>query len=380
MPGGAGMPRRDRISATPGVDSNRPSCAMPDLLCTLVGGWRRWYFSAVSDNTGATEAVARIHHSAVAASAISAAWELGALDVLLRSGVLDVDDFADRRSLDRSATLSLFRALAAVDIVERDGSRVTPGPYFAEACRARSFFHWLSRGSAEVFRTLPEILRQPRRPGRSFGRDEAAIALACEEINAVSYDPWFWPVVDGLDFVPAAVADLGCGSGQRVLGLLRRFPQARGVGLDVAAPALTIARDRAEATGVAHRVTFQEADVTELDASTETFAGVELLTCFMMGHDLWPRQRCIGVLSRLLSVFPDARRFILGDATRTVGVADRDLPVFALAFELAHDAMGTYIPTREDWQAVFAESGWRVRTTHDIKIAANEVIFELEPR
>jgi SAM-dependent methyltransferase len=332
------------------------------------------------ENPEATGAVARIHHAAVAASAISAAWELGALDLLAESGGLDVEEFADRNALDRSATLSLFRALAAVDIVERSGTKVAPGVYFAEAYRTRSFFHWLSRGSAEVFRVLPEILRQENRSGAVVGRDDAAIAFACDEISAVSYDPWFWRVVARLDFIPAGVADLGCGSGQRVVEMLRRYPNARGIGIDVATSALAMARTRAAAAGVDHRVAFRAGDVTRLETGAATFRGVELLTCFMMGHDLWPRPRCVEVLSGFRSVFPDVRRFILGDATRTVGVADRDLPIFALAFELAHDAMGAFIPTIEDWQAVFAEAGWSVRTTQEIRIAANEVIFELEPR
>lgn len=76
-------------------------------------------------------------------------------------------------------------------------------------------------------------------------------------------------------------------------------------------------------------------------------------------------------------MFPNVRRFLLGDATRTVGVADRDLPVFTLGFELAHDMMGAFLPTTADWESVFEESGWRLLHKYWINIAAGEVIFEL---
>jgi len=321
--------------------------------------------------------VAQIFNSAVAASAIGAAWELGALDELAERGVLDAHEFATGHRLDPPSVVGMFRALAAVDVVERDETKVVPGAHFDEVLRTRSFFHWLTRGSGELFRDIPAVSRTDNRTGRFHRRDSAAIAFACREISALTYDPWFWAAVDTLDFEVTAAADLGCGSGERIRQILRRYPRARGLGLDVARPALDVAEAESRAAGLGDRVAFLEADVLSLRPRPE-FVGVDLLTCFMMGHDFWPRQRCVDTLRALREVFPSARRFLLGDATRTLGVADRELPVFTLGFEFGHDLMGTVIPTVEDWESVFAEGGWRLRTKHSIGIAAGEVIFELE--
>ncbi len=325
----------------------------------------------------AESAVARIFNASVAASAVSAAWEIGALDELSGHGVLDVNKFASERHLDRTAALALFRALAAVGIVERDDVKVVPAAHFAEVYRARSFFHWLSRGSADLFRRMPEVLVAENRVGDFRRRDSAAIAYACREISTFCYDPWFRKAVDGLDFEVTAVADLGCGSGDRVLQLLRRFPTARGVGVDIARPALASPADAAAAAELADRVLFVEADVLAMEPREE-FLGVELLTSFMMGHDFWPRQSCVATLRRLRELFPETRRFLLGDATRTVGIPDDELPVFTLGFEVAHDLMGTFIPTVADWESVFEEGGWLLRRKHTIDLAVGEVIFELE--
>jgi hypothetical protein len=62
---------------------------------------------------------ATIYNSAVAAWAIAAAWEIGALDELHRSGTLDAESFAARRGLDPAATAGMFRALASVGVVQR---------------------------------------------------------------------------------------------------------------------------------------------------------------------------------------------------------------------------------------------------------------------
>ncbi|MFJ1589226.1 methyltransferase domain-containing protein [Kitasatospora albolonga] len=328
--------------------------------------------------TGDAEtSVARIFNSAVAASAVGAAWEIGALDELSDHGILDVNKFASEKQLDFTAALALFRALAAVGIVERDDAKVVPAALFAETYRTRSFFHWLSRGSADLFRRMPEVLATENRAGDFHRRDSAAIAYACREISTFCYDPWFREAVDGLDFEVTAVADLGCGSGTRVLELLRRFPGARGLGIDIARPALAAAAEAATEEELADRVLFVEADVLAMEPRAE-FQEVELLTSFMMGHDFWPRQNCVTTLRRLRGLFPATRRFLLGDATRTVGLPDGELPVFTLGFEVAHDLMGTFIPTVADWESVFEEGGWRLRRKHAIDLAVGEVIFELE--
>jgi SAM-dependent methyltransferase len=326
---------------------------------------------------GAERAVAHIYNSAVAASAIAAAWELGALDRLNDGGILDTHQFAVEHRLDPVATAGLFRALASVGIVQRDDTKIVPAANFAEVMRTRAFFHWLARGSADLFRRIPDVLRTENRTGEFHRRDSAAIAFACREISTFCYDPWFWRAVEDLDYRPAVVADLGCGSGDRLLQLLRQYPGTTAIGIDLAQPALDVAAADAAAEGLGDRVRFVRHDVLALTPRPE-FAAVDLLTCFMMGHDFWPREQCVALLRGLREVFPAARRFLLGDATRTTGLADHELPAFTLGFELAHDLMGTFIPTVDDWESVFAESGWRPHRRHDIDIAVGEVVFELE--
>ncbi|GAB3473468.1 class I SAM-dependent methyltransferase [Amycolatopsis cihanbeyliensis] len=323
--------------------------------------------------------VARIFNSAVAASAIGAAWEIGILDVLNQDGVLNLPEFAAERGLHLRSTSGVVRALASVDIVETINSKVVPTEHFAEVYRTRSFFHWLTMGSGELFRRMPDLLPVANRKGDFYQRDSAAITFSCREMNKFCYDPWFWKAVNRMESSPVVVADLGCGSGERLIQLLSRFPDADAVGIDIAEPALTEAAAATAKAGLSDRITLVADDVLTMAARPE-FDEVELLTCFMMGHDFWPRQRCVQTLRRLREIFPRVERFLIGDATKTVGVDDRDLPVFTLGFEVAHDLMGVVLPTLADWESVFEEGGWVMREKHWIGVAVGEVIFELEPR
>jgi hypothetical protein len=322
-------------------------------------------------------AVAGIFNSAVAASAIGAAWEVGAFDELLARGTLDVPEFARRADLHLPSLMGMFAALASQDIVERQRTTILPGRHFHEACRNRSFFHWLVQGSGELFRRMPHVLRNQNRTGRYYQRDAAAISFACREINERYFDPTFWAAMDNLGYRPGMAADLGSGSGERLMQIVERYPESRGIGLDIAGPAIDAAAAGVAERGHSGRISFVQADVLRLTPRPE-FRRVDLLTCFMMGHDFWPRDECVRILRRLREVFPAVRRFLLGDTARMVGTPDRELPIFTLGFEVAHDLMGVYLPTLDEWEEALGDGGWKCVRTHVMPAPSVSVVFELE--
>jgi phenylpyruvate C(3)-methyltransferase len=319
---------------------------------------------------------ANIFNSAVAAYAIATAWEVGALDELDHRGRLSVPDFCAAHDLHLASVRAMFTALAAVGVVGRTEDTVFVGPEFADVYRNKAFFHWLTVGCGELFSNMPRIVRNESRSGEFYQRDGAAIAFACREINLRSFDPVFWQAMESLDFDFATVADLGCGSGGRLTQIAHRFPGTRGIGIDICPDALRDAAMSASAAGFGGRFSFIEADVRNLDYD-DRFDEVELLTCFMMGHDFWPREECVESLRRLRKAFPNARRLLLGDTARTRDIADADKPVFTLGFETAHDLMGVYLPTLTEWDEVFAESGWRCVAVRRVDVPADSVLYEL---
>jgi hypothetical protein len=328
----------------------------------------------VSDQ--ARRATADVFNSAMAAWAIAAAWEIGALDELREHGKLETEDFAQRNDLHLPSTTGMFTALSAVQAVEREGSVVLPGPLFDEVYRTKSLFHWLSRGSSELFTQWPSVMRNANRTGEFYRRDAAAISFACRDINTNCFDPAFWTAMNGLDFSFTVAADLGCGSGERLMQILSRYPGTRGLGIDIAPAAIEVAKADAATAGLADRLAFSLGDARSLEPNPQ-FHDVELLTCFMMGHDFWPREDCIASLRRIRELFPNVRRFLLGDATRTAGIPDHQLPVFTLGFEVGHDMMGVYMPTITEWDSVFEQGGWQCLKTHPVDGLTASVVFEL---
>ncbi|WP_244230011.1 SAM-dependent methyltransferase [Kitasatospora albolonga] len=321
---------------------------------------------------------ADIYNSAVASWAIAAAWEVGVLDEIYNTGTVDGDELAQKLELDPIAARGMYQALAAVRIVTREDGKISAGPLFDEVNHYRSYFHWLSRGCSGLYTEMPSVLRQANRVGDDFyRRDARAISYACRELTTFSFDPAFWTALERVPFDFSVVADLGCGSGERLIQVARRYPHVRGLGIDIAEAAVRMTTEEVARNGLSDRITAVLADARGL-RTHPAFAEVEVLTCFMMGHDFWPRESAVERLRTLREQFPNVRRFLLGDATRTVGYADHEIPLFSLGFESAHDLMGQYIPTIDEWHGVFAETGWTLVGEEKISSPAASVVFELE--
>ena len=106
------------------------------------------------------------------------------------------------------------------------------------------------------------------------------------------------------------------------------------------------------------------------------FSQVDVIFCFFMGHDLWPRANCLSTLRGIRSVFPRAKRFLLCDTYRSDLLPSDETPIFTLGFELTHAAMGQYIPGLSEWMDLFQEAGWTCVDRRDVGIPFS-AIFDL---
>ncbi|MFJ6795419.1 class I SAM-dependent methyltransferase [Streptomyces sp. NPDC091268] len=311
-----------------------------------------------------------VYNNTLTAYAISAAWELGLLDRLDASeSPVDLAGFAREHDLDAPSVEAIARGLAIAGIIALgpDRKAATPGPLFADTWAKKGFFYWLTRGCGDLFRTLPELVKNANRTGDYVVRDYKAIGLAARDAGYSYVDPTFYKIIAdrGLTFG----ADLGCGSGERLIKLAGRDPEFRGIGVDYARGALALATESVADAGLSHRVSVVHGDAKRMAYQPE-FAEVDFVCSFMMGHDLWPREDCLESLKKIGEAFPAATDLIICDTYRSDLPATETHPVFTLGFETAHAVMGQAIPSLAEWNDVLAESGWH---------RADVIDFDLPP-
>ncbi|KAG6014090.1 hypothetical protein E4U54_005862 [Claviceps lovelessii] len=330
--------------------------------------------------------VTKIFNSYIAACSIGAAWEVGLLDEVRNNKSVDIDNFASTHNLDKRSTHGLVTALTTAGILEHQDNTATPGRLLEDAYSSRSLFHWLSLGSGNLFSRMQYVLRNENRRDLRDTRDSAAIAYACRGANEQYIDKVFLNAIATSGCAFNSVLDLGSGSGERLMQVLERYPNSTAIGVDIAGPAIEVARAEAARRGYNGRITFAEGDARELEYRAE-FAQVDIITSFLMGHDFWPRDRCIRSLQMLRKAFPKVQRFFLCDTVRILldkaktrhAVTEDDVPIFTLGFEFGHALMGVTLPTVEDWEGVFEVSGWRCVKQHHMMPPSLTVLFELEP-
>jgi SAM-dependent methyltransferase len=321
--------------------------------------------------------IADLFSSYVAAGALSAAHEIGIMDALNTYGAVEPAALAeDGRRADPHAVATLCASLAWAGILEIEEKTVRPGPRFAEAYAARGYFYWLARGCGNLFTTAPELVWEDSRGKDFYTRDMRAVAISSRLIGDVEVEPLFDQTLAGMEF--GVVADLGCGSGQRLMRIARRHPHVRGIGVDIAAASVQLATESVEQAGLAERISVHQGNVLDLEP-IEGFADVDVITCVFMGHDFWPMDSCVRTLRGLRTAFPNATTLLLCDVTRSGTRPDAETPIFTLGFELAHALMDTYVPTRAEWDAAFEAGGWELRAATDTAAPPGGVLFELSP-
>ena len=317
-------------------------------------------------------------NGAVATAALSAAWDIGLLDLLAEQESVDIRRFATDHDLHLATLQAILAALAAREIValQPDRSTAVRGAGFADAFRNKGFFYWLTRGCSELFTELTNLTMNSERADRVMNRDSGAISVACRSIARTFFDPVLHGMLDGISF--GTVADLGCGSGDRIITLAQQRPSLRALGIDVAKGALAVSRDAVVEAGLEQRIELVEDDVLSMSPRPE-YRDVDLVTCFLMGHDFWPRDNCVKTLRRIRDVFPNARHLILGDTCRSTDVPGTGMPMFTLGFETVHAVMDQYLPTLDEWHSVIEAGGWKRTEERLIDLPAFSFIFRLTP-
>ena len=155
--------------------------------------------------------------------------------------------------IDVRRLLAAALALPEAQILARPEAELPPG-------RARIFASYIERRCGRE--PVARILGVREFYGRSFAVSAATLdprpdseTLIEATLEIVGFEDWATR--------PLRILDVGTGTGCLLLTLLSELAQATGLGTDLSAAALEVARDNAAALGLAQRVAWQTTDLLE---------------------------------------------------------------------------------------------------------------------
>lgn len=321
---------------------------------------------------------ASLFNAYVTTAAVSASFELGLLDEVNQREKIDLGRFAADRGLFAPALNAVATSLANADVLrvlQVDPVIVASGPAFDDIWANKGYFLWLVGGYGEMLSRMADLTTEATRAADPWRRDGGAIARAGKDYGGQFVDPIVDRLLGERDY--AFLADLGCGSANRIIRLAIANPDRRFLGIDRDSGAIAVASKAVKDAGLEDRVTIIQDDLQGL-ADRAEYAEVDTLMSFFLGHDFWPRDGCLRTLDGMRRAFPNAESFLLSDTCASPRQSTDEKPIFTLGFEVTHALMGQYIPTPSEWGELFEESSWQLlkRTTLDIPYSE---VFHLAP-
>ncbi len=219
---------------------------------------------------------------------------LGLWKAMAASGPISPADLAKRTETNERYVSEWLNAQAAAGYVTYDpkSAKYTLPPEQAAALAdetSPAFFPGLFEVAAACWAATDKMTERFRTGGGiEWGHQHPCLFQGTERFFRSSYignliQSWL-PALDGVTAKlerGARVADIGCGVGASTILMAKSFPKSKFWGFDYHAGSIELARKRAEAAGVAERVTFEVAKSTDFPGT-----GYDLVACFDCLHDM----------------------------------------------------------------------------------------------
>ncbi|QBD82893.1 methyltransferase domain-containing protein [Ktedonosporobacter rubrisoli] len=303
----------------------------------------------------------------VGANVAYALQQIGLFSVLTPNSKLKPHEIAVRTGSDLPRLQALLKACQELGYISSHTDGSVSLSTMGEVLHGQlGYFTWSVGGYGDLLRNLGSLTR-----GKETWkplRNEGMVALGADMNHHSFMEHILFEVLDHLSF--HKIADFGCGNGGRLISFCQRYPHIKGVGIDISADAIKLAEDNVKQNNLEDRLEMICTNVLETiktDRYKEVLAGVDLVSSFMMLHDLynipsvWPR-----LFDHLREAFPGVKHFLFADTVKMPSTEElSELPIFSVGYELLHSYMDVCLPTKAEYDAMFARAGLTIEICAD---------------
>ncbi|MBE1556835.1 methyltransferase domain-containing protein [Sporosarcina limicola] len=302
----------------------------------------------------------------VGANVAYALQKIGLFDFLKSGCKVKVEELAIQTDCDYSRLVALLKVGHALGYIEKHKEGYVSITDMGETLIGQlGYFTWSVGGYGDLFRNLGNLATEGKE--WSHLRDEGEVAIGADINNRSFMEHLLFDVLDDLNFT--TIADLGCGNGGRLVSLCNRYPNIKGVGIDISKDAINLANKNVKKNSFEDRIEMictNVLDVVKNNNHNETLKNVEIVSSFMMFHDLYNIPAVWDVIfERIRETFPNIKYLLVADTVRMPDnyiEVSNELPIFSLGFELLHSYMDVKLPTKEEYDKAFTNAGLSIES------------------
>jgi len=311
----------------------------------------------------------------IGAMVIFALEEMGFFRLIQEKGYFDLSD-ASVLGIQQKFFLPLCNTLQALNIVQRNDQGHYQLTMAAETITQQlGFFTWAVGGYGDVLRNLYPLASGQQSFGDEIFRDERYVAKGAGQCTRNFVLPIICEMLDPISI--NIIADLGCGSGELLIYLCRRYPHIRGVGVDRSAKACELARQNITNARLTNRIEIVEADVCNLSYNLDSreldlLTRSDTITCLFMLHDLIQEElQAREMLLKMKYFFREATHFLFGDTMQTDSPPSLQQSSFIVGFELVHAFMEHHIWKKQVYDDLFAAADFDIQRCVELAIPSS---------
>ena len=265
--------------------------------------------------------------------------ELGLYAVLDEAGPLTSTELAEETETVERYVREWLRSQAAGGYVtydpETDRYDLSPEQAYVLANKESPVFmpgaFQLASSAAKIEPELVEAFRTGE--GIGWHEHDEDVFHGTERFFGPSYGTFLIDWIETLEGVDeklkagGRIADVGCGHGAPTIRMAEAYPDSTVVGIDYHETSIAVARERAEAAGVADRVDFEVATAREY-----TGTDYDLVTMFNCFHDMGDP---VGVAAHVRETLADDGAWMIVEPYAEDRVEDNLTPFGRLAYSIS---------------------------------------------
>lgn len=218
--------------------------------------------------------------------------EYGVIELLQSLESVNAKEISQQCGINASVISTYLDSLCLVGLIEiaQENPITTYRAcnHFEDVINEVGYLSWALRACAPLIDNARQFAENNEQAQQKYPRSGSLVARTSKWMGGKSFYPHPENAICALS--PQKLVDLGSGSGEFLIRMLRKIPQATGVGIDLSTSATQQAQNAAQISGESHRLEFITAPIQTLVHDPSLLDGADVIHAGFVLHDLIPTE------------------------------------------------------------------------------------------